>query len=302
MQLSKTINEIRETVALARRRGKTIGFVPTMGALHAGHGSLIQKARAECGYVVVSIFVNPTQFGPTEDFNKYPRTLDADSRLCESMGADCIFAPSAEEMYPQINVASASGGPSAVKPANLTWVDVEQLTSGLCGASRPGHFRGVTTVCAKLFHIVGPDKAYFGQKDAQQVAVIRRMVEDMNFPMEIVVCPIVREPDGLAMSSRNRYLSPDQRKKAVCLHQALCRCKERVEQGVVSADQLITQMTQVITSAGVQAEYISIVDARTLQPMASLTADALVALACRVGSTRLIDNMLIFLNPLRFQL
>jgi pantoate--beta-alanine ligase len=287
MQLSKTIKEVRDAVTAARRQGKTIGFVPTMGALHAGHGSLIQKARAECGYVVVSIFVNPTQFGPTEDFNKYPRTLDADARLCESLGADCVFVPSAEEMYPQ---------------KNLTWVDVEQLTAGLCGASRPGHFQGVTTVCAKLFHIVLSDKAYFGQKDAQQVAVIRRMVADLNFPMEIVVCPIVREPDGLAMSSRNRYLSPDQRKQAACLHQALCGCKKMVEQGIISTSQLISRMNQVIPTAGVQVEYISIVDARTLQPMASLTADALVALACRVGTTRLIDNMLIFLNPLRFQI
>lgn len=287
MQLSKTIKEVRDAVTAAHRQGKTIGLVPTMGALHAGHSSLIQKACAECGYVVVSIFVNPTQFGPTEDFNKYPRTLDADTRLCESLGVDCIFAPLAEEMYPQ---------------KNLTWVNVEQMTEGLCGASRPGHFQGVTTVCAKLFHIVQPDKAYFGQKDAQQIAVIRRMVADLNFPMEIVVCPIVREPDGLAMSSRNRYLSPEQRKQAVCLYQALCGCKKMVEQGIISTSQLIAQMNQVITTAGVQVEYISIVDARTLQPMASLAEDSLVALACRVGVTRLIDNMLIFLNPPRFQL
>jgi pantoate--beta-alanine ligase len=287
MQLSKTIKEVRDAVIAARRQGKTIGLVPTMGALHAGHGSLIEKARAECGYVVVSIFVNPTQFGPSEDFNKYPRTLDADTRLCESLGADCIFAPSAEEMYPQ---------------KNLTWVDVEQLTAGLCGASRPGHFQGVTTVCVKLFHIVHPDKAYFGQKDAQQVAVIRRMVADLNFPMEIIVCPTVREPDGLAMSSRNRYLSPEQRKQAVCLYQALCRCKDLVEQGTVSTSQLISRMNQVITIAGAQVEYISIVDAQTLQPTESLATDSLVALACRVGSTRLIDNMLIFLNPPRFQI
>jgi pantoate--beta-alanine ligase len=287
MQLSKTIKEVREAVTAARRQGKTIGLVPTMGALHAGHGSLIEKARAECGYVVVSIFVNPTQFGPSEDFNKYPRTLDADARLCESLGADCIFVPSAEEMYPQ---------------KNLTWVDVEQLTAGLCGASRPGHFQGVTTICAKLFHIVHPDKAYFGQKDAQQVAVIRRMVADLNFPMEIIVCPTVREPDGLAMSSRNRYLSPEQRKQAVCLYQALCRCKDLVEQGTVSTSQLISRMNQVITIAGAQVEYISMVDAQTLQPTESLATDSLVALACRVGSTRLIDNMLIFLNPPRFQI
>jgi pantoate--beta-alanine ligase len=298
MQVSKTIKEVRDTVSQARREGKTVGLVPTMGALHAGHGSLIQKARAECGYVVVSIFVNPTQFGPTEDFNKYPRTLDEDMRLCESMGADCIFAPSAEEMYPQLCVAQP---PSAVRLTSLTWVDVEQLTDGLCGESRPGHFRGVTTVCAKLFHIVLPDKAYFGQKDAQQAAVICRMVADLNFPMEVVVCPTVREADGLAMSSRNRYLSPEQRKQAVCLYNALCRCRERVGQGETSTSQLIEQMTQIVTEAGVQADYVSLVDARTLQPMEKLTQDAVVALACRAGTTRLIDNMLIFLNPLRFQ-
>jgi pantoate--beta-alanine ligase len=287
MQSFHTIKDVREAVTQARRQGKTIGFVPTMGALHAGHGFLIQEARAECGYVIVSIFVNPTQFGPTEDFNKYPRTLESDMQLCESMGADCIFAPLAEEMYPQ---------------KNLSWVDVEQLTTGLCGASRPGHFRGVTTVCAKLFHIVLPDKAYFGQKDAQQAAVICRMVADLNFPMEVIVCPTVRESDGLAMSSRNRYLSPDQRKQAVCLYQALCSCKELIGQGTVSTSQLIEQMTQIVVKAGAQVDYISIVDAGTLGAVEKVQADALVAMACRIGKTRLIDNMLIFLNPLRFQL
>jgi pantoate--beta-alanine ligase len=302
MQIFKTIKEVRDAVALARRQGNAIGFVPTMGALHTGHGSLIQKARAECGYVVVSIFVNPTQFGPTEDFNKYPRTLDADAKLCESMGADCIFAPSAEEMYPQLRVTSqCTSGLSAVQRGSLTWVDVEQLTDGLCGESRPGHFRGVTTVCTKLFHIVLPDKAYFGQKDAQQAAVICRMVEDLNFPMEVIVCPTVRESDGLAMSSRNRYLSPEQRKQAICLYQALSRCKEMVQQGTVSTSRLVEQMTQIVTKAGAQVDYISIVDARTLGPVEKLEADSLAAIACRVGQTRLIDNMLIFLNPLRFQ-
>jgi pantoate--beta-alanine ligase len=203
------------------------------------------------------------------------------------MRADCIFAPSAEEMYPQ---------------TNLAWVDVEKLTEGLCGSSRPGHFRGVTTVCAKLFHIVLPDKAYFGQKDAQQAAVICRMVADLNFPMEVIVCPTVREADGLAMSSRNQYLSPQHRKQAVCLYQALCGCKKMVEQGIISTSQLISRMNQVIMTAGAEVEYISIVDAGTLRPMESLTQEALVALACRVGTTRLIDNMLIFLKPLQFQL
>jgi pantoate--beta-alanine ligase len=287
MQLVHTIKEVRDAVAEARRQGKTVGFVPTMGALHAGHGSLIQRARGECGFVVVSIFVNPTQFGPNEDFNKYPRTLDADSKLCAAMGADCIFAPSAEEMYPQ---------------TNISWVDVEKLTEGLCGASRPGHFRGVTTVCTKLFHIVLPDVAFFGQKDAQQAAVICRMVADLNFPMRVEVCPIMRESDGLAMSSRNRYLSPEHRKQAIFLHRALSHCRQQVEQGMVKTAQLVEQMTAVIVDAGVQVEYVAIVDTKTLKTVEVIQGDCLVAVACRVGTTRLIDNMLIFLNPLRFQL
>jgi pantoate--beta-alanine ligase len=287
MLVVHTIKDIRDAVAEARRQGKTIGFVPTMGALHTGHRSLIQRARAECGYVVVSIFVNPTQFGPTEDFDKYPRTLDEDSKLCAAVWADCIFAPSAEEMYPQ---------------TNLSWVEVEKLTERLCAVSRPGHFRGAMTVCAKLFHIVQPDMAFFGQKDAQQAAAICRMVEDLNFPMRVEVCPTVREADGLAMSSRNRYLSPEDRKQAICLYNALNMCKQRVKEGTVGAAKLVEQMAVVIAEAGVQAEYIGIVDAKTLQPIETINGDCLVALACRVGPARLIDNMLIFLNPLRFQL
>ncbi|MEN6308916.1 MAG: pantoate--beta-alanine ligase [Anaerohalosphaeraceae bacterium] len=287
MHVVHTINEVRAAVAAARKAGKTIGFVPTMGALHVGHGSLVHKAHSECGYVVVSIFVNPTQFGPTEDFSKYPRTLDEDAKLCAAMGADCIFAPAVEEMYPE---------------KNLSWVDVEKLGEGLCGASRPGHFRGVTTVCTKLFHIVLPDVAYFGQKDAQQAAVLCRMVSDLNFPMQIKVCPIVREPDGLAMSSRNRYLSADDRRRAVCLYQAMSHCKQQVEKGVVSVSELVSQMDKVLTAAGGTPDYISIVDAKSLQSLQVIDRDALVAIACRVGPARLIDNMLIFLNPIRFQL
>lgn len=287
MRLVHTINDVRDAVAQARKQGKTIGFVPTMGALHAGHGSLIERARKECGFVVVSIFVNPTQFGPTEDFNKYPRTLDADSKLCEAAGADCIFAPSAEQMYPQ---------------TNLSWVDVEAITEGLCGAARPGHFRGVTTVCTKLFHIVLPDIAYFGQKDAQQAAAICRMVEDLNFPMRVEVCPTVREPDGLAMSSRNRYLSPEERKKAICLYNALNVCKQQVGQGTFAASKLREKMTEVFSKEGLSPEYIGIVDAKTLKPVKVIEGGCLAAIACRVGPARLIDNMLIFLNPLRFQL
>lgn len=287
MRLVHTIKDIRQAVTDARKQGKTIGFVPTMGALHAGHGSLIERARKECGFVVVSIFVNPTQFGPNEDFGKYPRTLDADSKLCEAAGADCIFAPSAEEMYPQ---------------TNLSWVDVEAITEGLCGAARPGHFRGVTTVCTKLFHIVLPDVAFFGQKDAQQAAAICRMVEDLNFPMRVEVCPTVREPDGLAMSSRNRYLSPEERKKAICLYNALNIGRQQVEQGIKAPTKVVEKMSEVFAKNGLSPEYIAIVDSKTLKPIDAIQADCLVAIACRVGSARLIDNMLIFLNPLRFQL
>ena len=202
MNIVKTIDEIREQVRQARQRGLRIGFVPTMGALHAGHCSLIETARRQCSFVVVSIFVNPTQFGPTEDFSRYPRNLSADAAMCEKAGADVIFAPEDSVLYPTPQRA---------------WVTVEKLTDNLCGRFRPGHFRGVTTVCMKLFNIVGADAAFFGQKDAQQVAVIRRMVADLNLPLQIVTCPTIREPDGLAMSSRNQYLSAEQRKQAVLL-------------------------------------------------------------------------------------
>ena len=216
MQVATTIAEIRACVSQARAAGKTVGFVPTMGALHVGHVSLINAAAARCDFVVVSIFVNPTQFGPGEDFEKYPRPVEKDLALCQENGVDAVFAPSPAEMYPR---------------QNLTWVTVEKVSEPLCGRFRPGHFRGVATVCTKLFNIVGADAAFFGQKDAQQVAVIQRMVADLNMPLEIVVCPTVREPDGLAISSRNQYLSPQERKEATVIYRALQRSAELIRAG-----------------------------------------------------------------------
>jgi len=281
MEVVHTIEQTRQAIQQVREAGQTIGLVPTMGALHAGHGSLIEAAVRECGFVVVTIFVNPTQFGPGEDLDKYPRTLKTDTAFCEKLGADLIFAPSADEMYPD---------------EQLTWVEVEKLTDGLCGANRPGHFRGVTTVCAKLFNIVGADIAYFGQKDAQQAAVIRRLVRDLNLPLQIRFCPIVREADGLAMSSRNRYLSSEERKRALCLHKALTVCREKVAAGQRDSSMLIDIMKAIIARDQGQIDYVSIVDAETLEPLKTVTDRALVALAVHIGPTRLIDNILIDLN------
>ena len=281
MEVVNSIEDVRQVVRQVRMAGKTIGLVPTMGALHAGHGSLIKAAVKECDYVVVTIFVNPTQFGPGEDLQKYPRTLEADAAFCEKLGADLLFAPSADEMYPE---------------EQLTWVEVEKLTKGLCGANRPGHFKGVTTVCAKLFNIVQADIAYFGQKDAQQAAVIRRMVSDLNLPLQICICPIVREADGLAMSSRNQYLSSDERKRVLCLYKALKVCREKVEDGQRDTNTLIDKMRAIVEHDQGQIDYISIVDPETLEPLKRVTDRALIALAVHIGSTRLIDNILIDLN------
>jgi len=282
MEIVETIAGVRRHVAQARRRALAVRLVPTMGALHAGHASLIEAARRGGGYVVVSIFVNPTQFGPNEDFDRYPRDLEADADLCRRLGVDLVFAPSAAEMYPR---------------PNLTWVDVEKITEPLCGASRPGHFRGVATVCTKLFNIVQPDVAYFGQKDAQQAVVIRRMVADLNLPLEVVICPIVREPDGLAMSSRNRYLDGGQRRDATLLYQALCAARRRFDQGERAVDRLTETMREVLArSPAVDVEYAEIVDAETLEPLTTVDRRALAALAVRIGSTRLIDNTILDLN------
>lgn len=253
--------------------------MPTMGALHEGHLSLVRAARAESDCVVTSIFVNPTQFGPNEDLAKYPRSLERDCEMLEREGVDFVFAPSVEEMYP----AGA-----------VTWVTVEELSGKLDGGSRPGHFRGVTTVVAKLFHVVEPDKAFFGQKDAAQVAVIRRMVRDLKFPVEIVVCPIVREADGLAMSSRNAYLSSEERKRALVLHRSLLRVQELVRGGERKAARLIAAgKDELARERAVRLDYFEIVNPETLDPVQDIGSGALVAAAAYVGATRLIDNILL---------
>jgi pantoate--beta-alanine ligase len=265
--------------AQRKREGKRIGLVPTMGALHEGHLSLIRAARAQSDVVAVSLFVNPLQFGPKEDFSKYPRAFERDCHLLEAEKADLLFAPSNDDMYP---------------PGATTFVTVEGMSEKLCGRSRPGHFRGVTTVVAKLFHIVEPDLAFFGQKDAAQVAIIRRMVQDLNFPVRIVVCPIVREKDGLALSSRNAYLDPPQRKQATVLYRSLMRVQTLADTGERSAARLIENGKQVIAEeAGVRLDYLEIVNRDTLEPVDDISRGALVAVAAFVGSTRLIDNLVL---------
>jgi len=274
-----SIEEMHTAARAARYGGLRLGFAPTMGALHEGHLSLVRTARAQSDAVAVSIFVNPTQFGPNEDFSNYPRTLERDRELLEKEGVDLLFAPSAEDMYPK---------------SSVTWVEIPELSQKLCGRSRPGHFRGVTTVVSKLFHIVEPDLAFFGQKDAAQVAVIRRMVRDLNFPIEIVVCPIVREPDGLAMSSRNVYLSPQERKSALALHHSLTAIKAQFDLGERKAAHLTQMGKQVLADEpGVQVDYLEIVDPDTLDPMEELNRPTLVAVAGFVGKTRLIDNVVL---------
>jgi pantoate--beta-alanine ligase len=275
MQVATTITEIRTCVNQARAAGKTVGFIPTMGALHVGHVSLIQAAAGRCDFVVVSIFVNPTQFGPGEDFEKDPRPIEKDLAICEENGVEAVFAPSRAEMYPR---------------QNLTWVTVEKVSEPLCGRFRPGHFRGV----AKLFNIVGADLAFFGQKDAQQVAVIQRMVADFNMPLEIVVCPTVREPDGLAMSSRNQYLSPQERKEATVIYRSLRRSAELIREGETDAARITGQMCEILRQApALRIEYVSLVDAESLEDLGQVKGKVLVAVAGRLGSTRLIDNIVV---------
>jgi len=279
MRIARTIAEIRAIRRELRTAGQSVGLVPTMGALHAGHVSLVRAACARCEAVAVSIFVNPTQFGPNEDFAKYPRTWDADCALLERESVGLLFAPSAEEMYPR--------GAS-------TFVEVAGVSDCLDGASRPGHFRGVATVVAKLLNIVEPDKAFFGQKDAAQVAVLRRMVRDLNFNLELVVCPTVREPDGLAFSSRNRYLSRDDRKQALVLSSALKRVEEQAARGIRDSAHLIREALAVFArEPGVRVDYCKIVDPDTLEDVTDIGGGALVAVAAFFGSTRLIDNGLI---------
>ena len=278
MRIITTIDEMREFSREAKRSGKTIGFVPTMGYLHEGHLSLIRQARKECDAVVVSVFVNPAQFAPGEDLEKYPRDMARDKRLAEQAGTDIIFAPSAEEMYP---------GDDPV------YVDVPgDITDIMCARSRPGHFRGVATVVAKLFNIVCPDRSYFGRKDAQQALVIKRMVKDLNVPTDVRVMPIVREPDGLAMSSRNSYLSAEERKKALRLSASLKKAEEMVSSGERSAERIKRQMKKMIEEdSGVKVDYIETVNADDLRPAHSVKAGTLIAVAAYVGSTRLIDNI-----------
>jgi len=279
MEIVNKIDELFVTRNGIRSRGGRLGLVPTMGALHEGHLSLIRAAKAKSDVVASSIFVNPTQFGPNEDFSRYPRDLEKDLALLERDGVDLVFVPSVEEMYPQQSV---------------TWVAVEGLSDRLCGKSRPGHFRGVATVVAKLFNIVEPDIAFFGQKDAAQVAIIRRMVRDLNMPVQIEVCPIVREPDGLAMSSRNAYLSPEQRQDALVLFRSLLRVRELFADGERNPAILIKAAKNVLSgSSAVRLDYFEIVDPDELTPLALINQPALVAVAAFVGNTRLIDNIVL---------
>jgi pantoate--beta-alanine ligase len=276
-QVIHTIAETRAAAADARGRGLTIGLVPTMGALHEGHASLIRLARRQCGYVVVTIFVNPTQFGPNEDFTRYPRTLPDDLAVCEREGADLIFAPEPAEIYP---------------PGFRTFVEVGELGEHLCGQSRPGHFRGVATVVTKLLTIVQPDRAFFGQKDAQQARIIRQLVRDLNLPVEVVIGRTIREPDGLAVSSRNRFLSPDERRQATVLIETLREVRRRVEAGERDAVILQKLMAETVRSTpGAELDYAEIVDAGSFRPVDRLSSPAVAALAVRFGGTRLIDNI-----------
>jgi pantoate--beta-alanine ligase len=279
MKVVKTIEEVRRLVKAARGDGRRIGLVPTMGALHVGHISLVEAAVKDCDFVVVSVFVNPTQFGPGEDFENYPRPLEADLEICRQAGVDAVFAPTPAEMYPS---------------DNLTWVTVKKLTEPLCGRSRPGHFRGVTTVCSKLFNIVAPDVAYFGQKDAQQAIAIKRMIADLNMPLEIVVCPTVREPNGLAVSSRNQYLSEQQREDAANIYKSLQTCRKLIDAGTTETAAITAEMRKILQQIpSAQIEYVSIVDAETLQSVEKITGKVLAAVAVKVGPARLIDNILV---------
>jgi len=279
MKLVKTIDEMRDVRESTRKSDQRLGLVPTMGALHEGHLSLVRAARDKSNVVAVSIFVNPTQFGPNEDFAKYPRNLEKDSEMLEREHVDVIFAPSVDDMYP----AGA-----------VTWVTVEGMSDRLCGKSRPGHFRGVTTVVAKLFHIVQPDVAFFGQKDAAQVAIVRRMVRDLNMPVSIEVCPIIRESDGLALSSRNAYLNPEERKSALVLHRSLQRAENLFENGERNSARLMAAGKEEFKNeSSARLDYFEIVDPDSLEPVTTISNRALIAVAGLIGNTRLIDNVIV---------
>ena len=276
MQVFDTVSGLRTFLAAHRATGKRIGLVPTMGYLHAGHLSLVHAARSECDVVVLSIFVNPKQFGPQEDFTTYPRDLEGDLRQAREAGVDAVFTPAVEEMYP---------------PGFFTEVTVHELTAPLCGASRPGHFNGVTTVVAKLFNIVGPDRAYFGQKDYQQVTVLRKMVTDLCMPLEVITCPTVREPDGLAMSSRNAYLNPAERQAALVLSRALRLAEERLAQGERHGARLTAMLRDYIAKEPLaRIDYVEVCDPQTLREVEQISSTVVVALAVYIGKTRLIDN------------
>jgi pantoate--beta-alanine ligase len=278
MQIVRSIPEMMEKAEILRAGGETIGFVPTMGALHEGHLDLVRASVASCSFTAVSIFVNPTQFGPGEDFERYPRDLEADSELLEAEGCDLIFTVGKQAMYPE---------------GFQTWVDVENLTKPLCGRSRPGHFRGVTTVVSKLFNIVRPHRAYFGWKDAQQALVIKRMQDDLNFPVEITLVPTRRDPDGLAMSSRNQYLDPEERKIALKIPAAIDRARDFFENGGTEAKLLLCELNALFEGQpGIQVDYISLVRTSDLEEVEKINGDTMLAIAVRVGSTRLIDNHL----------
>ncbi|HIT61097.1 MAG TPA: pantoate--beta-alanine ligase [Candidatus Fimousia stercorigallinarum] len=277
MKIAYTVKEVREQVKAWKKDGLTVGLVPTMGYLHEGHASLMKKGVEQCDKVVVSVFLNPMQFGPTEDLAAYPRDFERDSKLCEEMGVAMIFHPEPEEMY---------------SPHFCSYVDMSVLTEDLCGKSRPVHFRGVCTVCNKLFNIVQPDKAFFGEKDAQQLAVIKRMVEDLNMDLEIVGCPIVREEDGLAKSSRNTYLNAEERKAALILSKSIFLGQKMVEEGERDARKVVKAMTELIeTEPQAHIDYVKVVDGLTMQPIDVIDRPIVTAIAVYINDTaRLIDN------------
>lgn len=279
MEIVEKISEVREITAEMRRKGLKIALVPTMGYLHQGHLALVKQAKQEGTFVVMSIFVNPIQFGPNEDFSRYPRDLEHDAKLAREAGVDLIFHPAVEEMYPQ---------------QNRTTVQVSELGNALCGLSRPGHFNGVTTVVSKLFHIVQPDRAYFGQKDYQQYLIVRQMVRDLNFPIEVIPVPIVREADGLALSSRNVFLTPEQRQEAVVLSQSLIEAETLIRQGERSAARIEDKIREKITaqSSGI-IDYVEVRSAENLEKPATINEPVLIALAVKFGTTRLIDNRVV---------
>lgn len=279
MRVIEYINDLKAIVRSQKSAGKSIGFVPTMGYLHEGHISLVKSSLHDNEFTIMSIFVNPTQFGPNEDFGKYPRDLDRDLIMAENAGVDVVFVPSVQEMYPD---------------GYVTYVNVEEITQELCGQSRPGHFKGVTTIVNKFFNIVEPNKAYFGQKDAQQVVVIKRMVKDLNMNVEIITCPIVREKDGLAMSSRNAYLNSEERKAALVLSKSLFEAEELVKSGERDGLKIIEFINNKITSESLACvDYIKVSDPESLEDVAIINKKVLIALAVKFGTTRLIDNILV---------